>query len=530
MAENNDTPEILARAGATLEAFQAFARAAVRFYGSPIRQELFSTDLIRIEVPAAEPAFRYAAWTDLGPPHTGLFFFDSIEAWEERAGEDEDHAPWRVAFEPFLCVHPYRQQLWDTDHSPRTADGLFPSLFQIWFPPDDESFEIDEEDFGEVEILADNSRLGFAEGLLLALAETTAAELDGGRWEKTVGTSHGETRFVLSLPDLVDPRPEPAGLLADPRLLERSVRDLHRHLAEQDFGSVEEVSTFLDTVDSLDQIPHPEPATPEERAQELVDEALESRDRRRAILARRALEVWPDCVEAYVLLAEIGDSPEAAIDLYRQGIAAGERTLGPVLEESAGELWTVLAARPYLRALNGLALALFGVGRLEECAQVAHEMLRLDPPDASRMRHVLIAINLRRGRPVEAREILDRYGDDRAWACYTRALLTFSEQGDSVEARSWLRRGISQSSVTGLCLLDMTLFPGQGSPRALPLEIILGLAYKDLYLEPWKAEPGALGWLESLFFVLRQQPRSGNRSGKKKGKSKRKGKPKKRRS
>lgn len=529
MAENqNDEPEILTRAGATLEAFQAFARAAVRFYGSPVRQELFATDLIRIEAPAAEPAFRYAVWIDLGAPRTALIFFDNAEALEEQAGLDEDHAPWRVAFEPFPLVHPDRQPLWDAYRSPRTADGLCPSLFQIWFPPDLDDDEEDEDErlFDEEEILASSSRLRFAEALLLALAETTAAELDGGRWEKSVRTSEGETRVVLSLPDLVDPRPapEPRDLAVEPRLLERSLRDLHRHLEDQGFESVEEVRAFLGTVDSLDQVPHPDPATPEERAQELVDEALGSRDRRRALLARRALEVWPDCVEAYVLLAEVREDPEAALDLYRQGVAAGRRALGPVIEENAGHLWTVLAARPYLRALSGLALTLLALGRLEESAQTAGEMLRLDPIDALRMQHVLISISLRRGRPVEAWELLDRYGDG-AWACYTRALLTFSEQGDSEEARSWLRRGIAQSSVTGLSLLDTTVFPGLGLARALPMEIVTALAYKDLYLEAWEAEPGALGWLEVLFFVLYRQSRGGG----KKRRPKRKGKPKKRR-
>ncbi|HSN86056.1 MAG TPA: hypothetical protein VL025_04825, partial [Thermoanaerobaculia bacterium] len=492
MTENqNDNPEILARAGATLEAFHAFARAAVRFYGSPVRQELFPTDLIRIEAPAAEPAFRYAVWVDLGSPRTGLIFFDSVEAWEEKASLDDSHAPWQVAFEPFLLVHPYRQELWDTHLSPHTADGRCPGLFQIRFLDEEEEDE-DGEIFDEEEILADDSRLGFVEGLLLALAETTAAELDSGRWEKTVGTSRGETRFVLSLPDLVDPRPapEPADPPADARLLERPLRDLHRHLEDQGFESVDEARAFLGTVDSLDQIPHPEPTTPEERAQELVDEALGSRDRRRAIFARRALEIWPDCAEAYVLLAEVRDDPEAAVDLFRQGIAAGERALGPVIEENAGELWTVLAARPYLRALNGLALALFGLGRLDESAEVAREMLRLDALDVSRMRHLLIAVSLRRGRPVEAWELLDRFGDDGPWACYTRALLTFGEQGNSKEARSWLRRGVEKNSLIGLCLLDMTVFPGQGLPHAMPIQIIAALAYADLYLDAWKAEPG----------------------------------------
>lgn len=535
MAENqnpqNGNLEILTRAGATLEVFQAFARAAVRFYESPIRQELSSADLIRVEAPAGDPDFRFAAWTDLGPPRTALFFFPSVAAWEDEEEEDErtedeEPEPWRVSFEPFLFVHPDRQRLWDTDGSARTADGLCPSLFRLSLvlaPGEEDEEEEDEEPLEELEILADDTRLRFVEGLLLALADTTVAELDAGRWEKTVPAAAGETRYVLSLPAVVDPRPADEGPVpsGDPRLHERSLRDLHRHLEEQDFASVDEANAFLDRLTSLDQIPHPKPATPAERAQELIDEALVSHGRRRSFLARRALEIWPDCVEAYVLLAEARQSAEEELELYRQGMAAGERTLGPVLEESAGELWEVLAARPYLRALHGVVAALFRMGRLEESAATAHELLRLDALDHQEVGQALIAIRLRQGRMVDAWELLDR-GDGGAWSCYTRALLAYSEQGDSEEARSWLRRGVGQSSVIGLCLLEMTVVPGRDSAFALPPQIVSALGYQAHFLAAWRAVPGALRWMESLLFTFDSPTRPGKRKGSSRKKPKRK--------
>ncbi len=57
-------------------------------------------------------------------------------------------------------------------------------------------------------------------------------------------------------------------------------------------------------------------------------EAWNAQGARRAQLARKALEISPDCADAYVLLAEekartLGE----ARDLFVQGVAAGERAL-----------------------------------------------------------------------------------------------------------------------------------------------------------------------------------------------------------
>src|SRR5436190_17305263 len=62
------------------------------------------------------------------------------------------------------------------------------------------------------------------------------------------------------------------------------------------------------------------PDTPQGRAEDLLAQAFAQRDpRRRADLARRALSLWPDCADAFVLLAENAASRSQALDLYRQG-------------------------------------------------------------------------------------------------------------------------------------------------------------------------------------------------------------------
>src|SRR5262249_10536617 len=109
--------------------------------------------------------------------------------------------------------------------------------------------------------------------------------------------------------------------LPDPRAMERA---LHGIVGQADLG------------------------TPQGQAQELLSQAFEEDEsQRRQELAKQALARWPDCADAYVLLAEDARTRKEALRLYEQGVAAGERALGPeVFEQEAGHFWGLLETRP----------------------------------------------------------------------------------------------------------------------------------------------------------------------------------------
>src|SRR5262245_63678237 len=103
------------------------------------------------------------------------------------------------------------------------------------------------------------------------------------------------------------PVPEEAPGLPDRRTLERALRQ------------------FVGGAD---------PDSPQGQAEELVGRAFQEGDApRQADLARQALALWPDCADAYVLLAENAATRKEALRLYQQGVEAGERALGPTFFE-----------------------------------------------------------------------------------------------------------------------------------------------------------------------------------------------------
>ena len=168
------------------------------------------------------------------------------------------------------------------------------------------------------------------------------------------------------------------------RPTERPQAQAARLLRSREFESDEEANAYLEhmllTGGKQAALP---PETDLERAQELIYDAWEETNpRKQRKLAENALVICADCADAYVLLGNLAETPDAAARLYQQGMAAGERALGEAyFQEDAGEFWHLLETRGYMRARSGLAEALWYSGKLDEAAAHFRELLRLNPED-----------------------------------------------------------------------------------------------------------------------------------------------------
>lgn len=272
----------------------------------------------------------------------------------------------------------------------------------------------------------------------------------------------------------------PPGLPADPRAMERVTASISSAVAPQRAAQVTRWE-----------------------AQDLIYDAWETPSAaERVHLARQALEIWPDCADAYVILAEeAAGTLEDAQGLYAAGVSAGERAVGRrAFEEDVGHFWGLLETRPYMRARAGLARCLWLLGEQEEAIGHYREMLQLNPGDNQGIRYVLLACLLTLGRDDEAEGLLEdpEYADDgtAAWA-WGRVLLAFRREGDGGRARHLLGEASEVNPHVPAYLLGR-----KGLPRELPPYIGFGdeseaVAYAVDYLEAWRATPGALDWLRS---------------------------------
>jgi tetratricopeptide (TPR) repeat protein len=307
-----------------------------------------------------------------------------------------------------------------------------------------------------------------------------------------------------------------AGLsLPDSRVLERSLARLTRVLSEQDFQSAKEMDEFLANMLESGEPMSFEPSTPLEKAQDLMYDAWEeSSSARRIKLAREALAISGDCADAYVLLAEeSASSLKKALDLYQQGVEAGERALGPeVFEEDAGDFWGILETRPYMRARAGLASCLWMADRHEEAITHYQEMLRLNPDDNQGLRYELANILLEVGDDKALYKLLERYKNDgTATWLYSRALYLYRQTGDSRRATKQLRKAIDYNPHVPTYLLGE-----RAIPREMPEFFRLGdeneaVDYALGAAAAWRRAVGALDWLRGA--VGKEQPRSSRTLG-----------------
>ncbi len=289
----------------------------------------------------------------------------------------------------------------------------------------------------------------------------------------------------------------------DPRALEASTAALMKRIEKEGLTEPEEINELLTRIqaESMEQGVAPEfkPDTPLERAQALMYEAFGTNGtRKRVSLAKKALKISPDCADAYVVLAEeTAKDLEQAKDLFQHGVEAGERALGPdVFEEYAGEFWGLLQARPYMRALQGLAEAENYLGNYQRAAELYHKILRLNAGDNQGARYALLSTLLQIGDTTGARKLLRQYKDDAAasWP-YGLALVTFLDTGNTKQSRARLQEAIKRNPFFAAYLTGVLELPehppeymdygGETEGQALMLE----------QGGVWLSNPAAMDWL-----------------------------------
>ena len=452
MAPPDPRPGPLTGAGVTLERLRSFARAAADLYASSCWRHLSADDLIQVAAPEVEEGLRSFILTRQASGPSALWFVstaDDVETILAGAAErmDSGRGLWTLGFDLPWTAPPEDVDLWERHGLPWAGGDRCPVAYVSGW---------------EVVERPDARQLAFLEGLLAALAVTAEEDLDAGRWEKRVSTAEGPVRFVLSLPGMLEP--------------------------EEEAGDFE---------------------TPREKADDLMDAAYDSRGRRAVLLARQALEVWPDCVEAYVLLADRAVDPEEALGLYAQALAAGERAMDPGVFQEVGGFWEYGEGLPYMVARLGYAATLLKLDRLGEAVEHFQEMLRLNPQDEQKIREILVHILIALDRDEEAQALLDRHGEDpSALMSFPRALLRFRREGDSAEAQRCLRHAMKANRFIPGLLLRTSLMPPPTNFYT-PGTKEEAAVYLPLSRGTWERTPGALDWLrERTVAAVRAKTRS----------------------
>jgi plasmid stability protein len=253
----------------------------------------------------------------------------------------------------------------------------------------------------------------------------------------------------------------------DPRSFEKQFYQLDYLIADRKFTDNEELERFVDEVfqnqDKWDALAAQHKKTVEEEAQELLYDAYaESESEDRVRLAKQALQIFPNCADAYVILAENEASSEKEeLKYYAKGVEVGRLMLEPkILEKNPGALWSVTKTRPFLRALSGYALTQWSLGNRQKGIDTANELLELDAEDHIGIRYMLLFHLIAAGKNNEAIRLLKRFPDEDVYAWeLCKAFLMFVKQGASAKAKRTLKNAIEMNPYIGAIIISNTADP-----------------------------------------------------------------------
>ncbi|WP_192929741.1 SEC-C metal-binding domain-containing protein [Alkaliphilus serpentinus] len=313
-----------------------------------------------------------------------------------------------------------------------------------------------------------------------------------------------ENLYMEDMEDLEDPYPEI--LTPTPgngrRVTEVYMNQVHKQLQNKNFQSIDELNEYMQTL-MKNGIPEAssEDLSNEEKAQDLIYKAWEkSRSKDRIRLAKEALKIHSNCVDAYVLLAvEEATSFTDKEKMYLEALERGRMVLGEnYFNENIGHFWLMTETRPYMRAKMGFALLLWKEGNLEQATKHFKEMLELNPNDNQGARYILLPIYMQLDKLKEARELINSYEDGSPQWTYNTALYNFKVKGGKKDAKAWLKDALEENHFIPYYLLGFNVIP-----KKLPEFFQMGskeeaIVYANNALDAWENTKGALDWLLSV--------------------------------
>jgi tetratricopeptide (TPR) repeat protein len=241
-------------------------------------------------------------------------------------------------------------------------------------------------------------------------------------------------------------------------------------------------------------------------AREHVEEGWDAPPPRREALARAALDAWPDCADAWRLLASVAADPAEEVERLREAVRAGERALGRAPGSGAGPLPESEDARAYLRARAALAAALRRRGDEEAALAQERRALEEDPDDPLGLGVPHVARLLALGRDAEAAEALARREEDVSPGWAWARVLARRRCGDSVGASFALADATLSAPLVAPMLLGE---PPRGDDMPETADAwIQARSAADALRPAWRATPGALEWLRERLPPLRPDSRS----------------------
>ena len=295
------------------------------------------------------------------------------------------------------------------------------------------------------------------------------------------------------------------------------------HLKGKEFGSLDAARQFIQRlIPRGEPVPRVPPETPLERAQALVYETIGAPRKTRVEKCRQALDIYPGCADAWVIMSEYEKDAKAKLKMLQQAVKAGQECLhdaGIEVDQSGRplpsrrrdepegmSLWHH-PARPYMRARLALAVHLYEMADKRTAIDEYRDLLELNPQDDQGVRYLLATALLEKGGEaavLEAAALVEKLRDVSPMWAWTKAFLELlagqDAQRKSVDAPGQLEPRVLQAVARAYwanSIVPDVLLGRISIPKKLPETSAYdteeeALIYGAMAMSYWSATPGAL--------------------------------------
>ena len=232
---------------------------------------------------------------------------------------------------------------------------------------------------------------------------------------------------------------------------------------------------------------------------ELIEAAYDADTHWEAIrLARKALQIEPNCVEAYLLLADYdAQNIQQRIGYLQQAVTAGEAFLGECyFKDNAGHFWGLVETRPYMQACTDLAVHLREAHKPQAAIELFEKSIHLNPNDNQGNRNLLLPLYLKQQQLEKAENLIQQYEDDRsAFMLFSEVLIRYIREGDTKNTRQLRKEANQYNKYVGKYLTGRIKLP-----KELPDYYGIGDKNEAIYYvkdsrELWRQVMGLIPWL-----------------------------------
>lgn len=218
---------------------------------------------------------------------------------------------------------------------------------------------------------------------------------------------------------------------------------MHEYMEQFDFENEEqmekEMQKFIQKLNNKEIEFEDEPRF---QSDDLLEEAYNTTSKTKAIkLAKQALEIYPDNIDAQCFIAEFEENQIKKLSKMEAIIEKAKIILekdNVFEQENIGHFWGMIETRPYMRARNRKITILMDLGRYTEAIKECEEMLNLCENDNLGIRYTLMGLYCILEKFEECEKLYKKFNEYSAFMIFPMAIMYF-KKGDYKKSKKFLK-------------------------------------------------------------------------------------------